>query len=93
MHEPRAGKVVLSPSPSPKQEQVQPKAPRSAFMCFTDFKKNEILAETSALEKENTLKLVAPAWRALTSGERAEWEEVARRDKLRYVFILPNLVT
>jgi hypothetical protein len=81
VHEPRAGKEDLA---SPKQVQVQPKAPRSAFMCFTDFKKNEILAETK-LDKENTLKLVAPAWRALTSGERAEWEEVARRDKLRFV--------
>jgi hypothetical protein len=54
-------------------------------MCFTDFKKNEILAEASAHEKENTLKMVAPAWRALTSGERAEWEEVARKDKYRFM--------
>jgi hypothetical protein len=91
VYEPRAGKGDLPSSPPPKQ--VQPKACRSAFMCFTDAKKKEILAEKNVHENEDILKIVARAWRGLTSKERAYWDEEARNDKLRYVFILSNLVT
>jgi hypothetical protein len=80
------------PPPPPPPEQVQPKACRSAFMCFTDAKKKELLAEKNVHEKENILKIVARAWRALTSGERADWDEASRQDKERYVLFF-NLVT
>jgi hypothetical protein len=90
VHEPRAGTGDLSSSPPPKQ--VQPKAPRSAFMCFTDAKKKEILvSRTNTHKNKNILQIVAEAWRALTNGERACWDEEARNDKVRYVFILSKL--
>jgi hypothetical protein len=60
-------------------------------MCFTDTKKKEILAEKNMHKNVDILKIVADAWRALTDRERAGWDEEARDDKLRYVFILSNL--
>lgn len=54
-------------------------------MCYTDAKKKEILnAATNATEKE-VLKTVAAEWRALSDRDRANWDEVARNDKVRYV--------
>jgi hypothetical protein len=90
--QPKARQLV-QPKPQqlvqPKPQQlVPPKLCRSAFMCFTDVKKNEILAASNVHEKGNVLKIVAKTWKALSGRERALWDEEARKDKLRYVFIL-----
>jgi len=63
---------------------TQPKAPRSAFMCFTDTKKKEMLAKASVQKNDPViLKTVAQYWRALTDRDRAYWDEEARNDKVR----------
>lgn len=66
---------------------AQPKAPRSAFMCFSDANEKDILrtAGNPNAKKKELIKLVAEAWRLLSDRERADWDEVAREDKLRYV--------
>lgn len=60
-----------------------PKAPRSAFMCFTDAKKEEIKQRFGVTENDDLLKLVAAEWRRLSDNERAYWDEEARNDKVR----------
>jgi len=65
------------------KKQPHPKPPRSAFMCFTDAKRKE-MSEHGSSEKD-VLRLVAKEWRELSAGERADWDEVAREDKVRYV--------
>ena len=61
-----------------------PKPPRSAFICFSDAKKKEIMARHSMGQTKDILKLVADEWRALSTRERAFWDEESRNDKLRY---------
>jgi hypothetical protein len=63
--------------------QVVPKPPRSAFMCFTDAKRREILSETNIKDNADVLKIVAKEWRKLSDRDRAYWDEEARNDKVR----------
>ena len=60
-----------------------PKPPRSAFMCFTDAKKKELLIANSSAKKQDILKTVAAEWSKLTDRDRAFWDEEARNDKVR----------
>ena len=66
-----------------------PKPPRSAFICFTDAKKKEILSKSSMENNEDysdekvVLNIVAKTWKDLNEAERAYWDEEARNDKLR----------
>ena len=71
-----------------EDEEHPPKPPRSAFMCFTDAKKQEILGRNQNHNDDDILKIVAIAWKGLNERERAFWDEEARNDKLRYVLIL-----
>lgn len=70
-----------------KNEQDQPcppQPPRSAFMCFTDITKKEILDANSVEESDaDILKIVAAKWRELSDRDRAYWDEEARNDKVR----------
>jgi hypothetical protein len=63
-----------------------PKPPRSAFMCFADARKDEIMRSGDEVTcDDNILALVATEWRNLEDSVRASWDEVARDDKVRYV--------
>lgn len=64
---------------------LPPKPPRSAFMCYTDAKKKEILSRHDLNETEDGLKFVADEWKQLSDRERAFWDEEARNDKVRFV--------
>jgi len=65
-------------------KQEPPKPPRSAFMCFTDAKKKELLERDGLPQnKKEVLNLVASEWRKLSDGDRAFWDEEARNDKVR----------
>eukprot|EP00977_Amphora_coffeiformis_P011172 scaffold2671_cov167-Amphora_coffeaeformis.AAC.10 len=67
-------------------QQEPPKPPRSAFMCFTDAKKKELLERDGLPQnKKEVLNLVASEWRKLSDGDRAFWDEEARNDKVRFV--------
>ena len=68
-----------------KKQESPPKPPRSAFICFSDSKKKEILERSDRLNTKDLLKLVAEDWRGLSPNERAFWDEEARNDKVRYV--------
>lgn len=59
-----------------------PKPARSSFMCFSDAKQKEFASDPS-INKKEVIQLVAEAWRALSSKERAYWDEEARNDKMR----------
>mmetsp|Transcript_23517 Transcript_23517/g.35573 ORF Transcript_23517/g.35573 Transcript_23517/m.35573 type:complete len:421 (+) Transcript_23517:88-1350(+) len=68
-----------------------PQAPRrfkSAYMFFSTCKHKEIREELGAkgtVEKTtNIAKLVSQAWKELSPEERNKWDELARKDKLRY---------
>lgn len=66
------------------EDLIPPKPPRSAFMCFADAKKKEILVLNNKVQKEeDVLKIVAVAWRNLDESSRAYWDEEARNDKVR----------
>jgi HMG (high mobility group) box len=55
-------------------------------MCFTDSKKRDIMSRNGVTEEgDELLKLVAKEWRQLSSTDRADWDEVARDDKVRFV--------
>jgi hypothetical protein len=81
--------VTSKEQESHAQKVVPPKAPRSAFMCFTDAKKKETLAGRNDVKEndDSILKLVAEQWRGLSSRDRAHWDEEARNDKVRYVLV------
>ena len=68
-----------------KKPHVQPKAPRSAFMCFTDEKRKEIMEQNpnQMPKSSEVLNIVAKQWRKLSPRERAYWDEAARNDKVR----------
>ena len=68
-----------------QQQSGPPKTPRSAFMCFTDAKKREILGSNVVKQNAEILKIVAVEWRKLSARDRAYWDEEARNDKLRCV--------
>ena len=68
-----------------RKTQVQPRAPRSAFICFADARKKEIINANGSFPTgtKDVLNLVAKQWRALSQRERGFWDEEAREDKLR----------
>lgn len=75
-----------SPSTIPQEQVDPPKAPRSAFICFRDSKRQEILKKHGISKgSDNTLKSYALKWRKLSPSERGHWDEQARNDKLRFV--------
>ena len=69
---------------------IPPKPPRSAFMCYTDAMKEELTTSGGTIDvtEEKILNNVAAKWKSLTDRQRAEWEEVSRQDKVRYVIEL-----
>ena len=69
---------------------VPPKPPRSAFMCYTDAMKEELMKSErmTDITDEKILNTVAAKWKSLTDRQRAEWEEVSRQDKVRYDMVL-----
>jgi HMG (high mobility group) box len=73
---------VIGTSSSVEQPVEPPKPPRSAFMCYTDSMKEEIVFDSLGNQEEQ-LKIVAAKWRLLSDRQRAEWEEVSRQDKVR----------
>jgi HMG (high mobility group) box len=55
-------------------------------MCFRDSKQPEVWkAYGISKDNDDTLKIYATEWRKLTEKERADWDEVARNDKVRFV--------
>lgn len=62
-----------------------PQPPRSAFICFTDAKREEVVRSHGLKNKDDILKILAEEWRRLSHSERAYWDEEARNDKVRYV--------
>jgi high mobility group protein B1 len=72
--------------PSDVATQEQPKPPRSAFICFKDYKKEEIMKKKGITkDNDDLLKVFADAWKELSDKERAYWDEEARNDKVRFV--------
>lgn len=60
-----------------------PLPPRSAFICFTDAKREEVIRGHGLKDKDDILKILAEEWRRLSHSERAYWDEEARNDKVR----------
>ena len=84
--EPRKiGIQQLSAARSSEAQDSPPKPPRSAFMCFTDAKKTEIMSQHGVQKKDVILKMVANEWKSLSASARTHWEEEARNDKIRFV--------
>jgi hypothetical protein len=73
--------TTIEQEPAP----IPPKPPRSAFMCYTDAMREEIMSSggTMDVNEEKILNNVATKWKSLTDRQRAEWEEVSRQDKVR----------
>jgi hypothetical protein len=62
---------------------VPPQPPRSAFICFTDARREEIVRSPGLKDHDDILKILAEEWRLLSDNERAYWDEEARNDKVR----------
>jgi HMG (high mobility group) box len=71
--------ALKPPLSSKKTSGGRPHRARSSFVCFAHSKKDDF----PSAKEEQLLQLVAPAWNALSDRDRAEWDEVARQDKLR----------
>eukprot|EP00934_Nitzschia_sp_Nitz4_P003360 Nitzschia sp. Nitz4//scaffold4_size323378//67028//67977//NITZ4_000630-RA/size323378-snap-gene-0.443-mRNA-1//-1//CDS//3329553309//3350//frame0 len=55
-------------------------------MCFSDSKKGEIMTRLGiAKDNDDLLKVLAEEWRSLSDKEKADWDEEARNDKVRFV--------
>ena len=46
------------------------------------------MSRNDTKENADVLKVVAEVWRTLSDRERAYWDEEARNDKVRYVWML-----
>ena len=77
--------TVMKTSATPLSILKQPKPPRSAFICFKDSKKKEIMKQEGTSKGKDLLNTFAQAWGQLSDKERAYWDEAARNDKVRYV--------
>ena len=62
-----------------------PKPPRSAFVCFSDAKRDDVMRRHDLKNKKDCIEILAEAWRQLSHSDRAFWDEEARNDKVRYV--------
>ena len=64
-------------------------------MCYTDAMKEELTESGGTIDvtEEKILNNVAAKWKSLSDRQRAEWEEVSRQDKVRYVLDLPHCCT
>ncbi|OEU09653.1 non-histone protein, partial [Fragilariopsis cylindrus CCMP1102] len=71
-----------------------PQAPRrfkSSYIFFSTIKHKSIRVELLKANQDNAklstteiAKMVSKAWKTLPEDEREKWEEMARKDKVRY---------
>ena len=88
IHHPKAPSRASLPTNAPATSHAltPPQPARSAFMCFSDLKKDEILQKHGmSRNHEDILNLVADEWKKLSDKDRAYWDEQSRNDKVRYV--------
>ena len=62
----------------------QPKKPRSSYNCFKSAKHSEFKETQPGASWGDVNKLVNQAWKALSQSERAKWDELHEKDKVRY---------
>jgi structure-specific recognition protein 1 len=76
--------VVAKKKTKKKKDPNAPKSAKSAFMFFSGAKRSEIKEAHPEASFGEMGKLVGAAWKELSDGDKAEWEEKAKQDKVRY---------
>lgn len=62
----------------------RPLPAKSAFMCFSEARREGITLKLGAKSKNGIVKAVAKEWRDLPNSEKKYWENMATVDKTRY---------
>eukprot|EP00804_Cyclotella_cryptica_P018310 CCRYP_017654-RA/>CCRYP_017654-RA protein AED:0.36 eAED:0.36 QI:0/0/0/0.5/1/1/4/0/416 len=62
----------------------RPAPAKSAFMCFSFTKREEIMNRVGSSEGDGVVKELAKEWRKLSKYEKKYWDDMARADKTRY---------
>jgi structure-specific recognition protein 1 len=78
---------AASPAGKKKRAKKDPNAPKkalSAFMYFSNAKREEVKAANPGIAFGDVGKALGERWRALGADERREFDEAADRDKERY---------
>ncbi|KAL3792936.1 hypothetical protein ACHAW5_006843 [Stephanodiscus triporus] len=76
--------AVANKKTKKKKDPNAPKSAKSAFMFFSGAKRSEIKEAHPEASFGEMGKLVGAAWKELSDGDKAEWEEKAKQDKVRY---------
>ena len=61
-----------------------PKAAKTAFICFSSEKRDEICIQYPELGFADQMKRIGQLWNEMTEQDKQEWNEKARLDKMRF---------
>ncbi|BDA45001.1 probable non-histone chromosomal protein 6 [Coccomyxa sp. Obi] len=89
---PKAEPKKRKPAPAKKDDKKKkakkdPNAPKkalSAFMFFSSAKRDEVKKENPEISFGEVGKVLGEKWKAIGATEKAKFEEMAKKDKVRY---------
>ena len=80
-----SGKTERKPRKSKDNKKEGPKRGRSAYIIYSSEKRPEVVAANPKLKAAEVVKLLAASWKELSSEDRQPYEEMASKDKERYL--------
>merc|ERR1711907_857776 len=80
-----SGKTERKPRKSKENKKDGPKRGRSAYILYSSKKRPEVVAANPDLKAAEIVKLLATSWKELSSEDRQPYEEMAAKDKERYL--------
>ena len=80
-----SGKTERKPRKSKDNKKEGPKRGRSAYILYSSAKRPEIVAVNPELKAAEVVKLLASSWKELSTEDRQPYEEMASKDKERYL--------
>ena len=80
-----SGKTERKPQKSKENKKEGPKRGRSAYILYSSEKRPEVVAANPELKAAEVVKLLAASWKELSSEDRRPYEEMAAKDKERYL--------
>ena len=80
-----SGKTERKPRKSKDNKKEGPKRGRSAYILYSSEKRPEVVAANPELKAAEIVKLLASSWKQLSPEERQPYEEMAAKDKERYL--------
>jgi hypothetical protein len=71
-------------APFKKATPGQIKKPRSPYFMFLAENRDGVMAENPTIGMFGTTKVLAAVWNSMSKDEKAEYEEMAAKDRVRY---------